>query len=90
MTDTELLESILEELKALRQQGNENTLWTVTDIARHLSVSTNTVYNRVICQSGFPEPLNIEGLSRRWKAKDVILWCTRMPKKVGRPRKQLA
>lgn len=67
MTD-ELLNQILVELK--RQNANHR-LWTAQDIADYCGLSRSTAYAKVICQAGFPKPIKLEGVSRRWKPAEV-------------------
>ena len=57
-------------------QTNQNVpqpLWTIADVAKHLSVSVNTVYNWRAKQQG-PPSLNLPGVVR-YSPSAVVAWC---------------
>lgn len=56
----------------------ENTLWDVEGIADWLHLSGSTVKQRVVCQPGFPKPVQPGGSKNsqpRWFAAEVIAWA---------------
>ena len=74
MSSEEILTAILAELK--RQNANHH-LWTAQDIADYLGLSKSTAYGRIICAPGFPKPIKLEGVSRRWKPSEVTAFIER-------------
>lgn len=69
-----LLSQILEEL---RRQNVNHRLWTAKDIADYLGLSKSSAYSRVICQPGFPKPIKLDGISKRWKPGEVQAYLDR-------------
>lgn len=73
-----LLLEILNELKA-QNAANDNSLWTASDIARYMRLSTSSVQSRVITRNNFPRAVRIpteKGLGgRRWYPKEVRDWA---------------
>lgn len=60
------------------QIGIENTLWDGEEIADWLHLSASTVKQRVVCQPGFPKPVQPGGSKNsqpRWFASEVITWA---------------
>ena len=54
-------------------QNISQPLWTIADVAKHLSVSVNTVYNWRAKQQG-PPSLNLPGVVR-YLPSAVVAWC---------------
>ena len=74
MNTDSLLAEILAELK--RQNANHR-LWSAQDIADYLGLSKSTAYGKIICAPGFPKPIKLEGVSRRWKPSEVTAFIER-------------
>ena len=74
-----ILLEILNELKAQNVASNE--LWSASDIARYMRLSTSSIQSRVICRKDFPRAVRIptdSGMGgRRWYAKEVKNWVLR-------------
>ena len=54
-------------------QNFSQPLWTIADVAKHLCVSVNTVYNWRAKQQG-PPSLNLPGVVR-YQPSAVTAWC---------------
>lgn len=74
-----ILLEILNELKAHNVASNE--LWSASDIARYMRLSTSSIQSRVICRKDFPRAVRIptdSGMGgRRWYAKEVQSWVSK-------------
>lgn len=74
-----ILLEILNELKA--QNVASNDLWSASDIARYMRLSTSSIQSRVICRKDFPRAVRIptdSGMGgRRWYAKEVQNWVSK-------------
>jgi len=70
----EILSEILAEIK---RQNTNHRLWSAQDIADYIGLSKSSAYARVICQPGFPKPIKLGGISRRWKPSEVQAFVER-------------
>lgn len=91
-TETELLEQILQSLKA---QNKDDRLWDASDIMEYTKTGKTTVYERIICKPDFPQAIRIptgrgNGIAR-WYPEEVKEWfkkfrCEGGKAKAGRKR----
>lgn len=64
---------ILEELKALNAQ---NRLWSTAEVGMYFGVSAKSACG-IVCKSGFPTPIKVPGIGRRWEPEEVKKWAKR-------------
>jgi hypothetical protein len=84
LLQSSIAEAILAELKRLNTQSvNDTTLWDADDVAAFLRVTKKHLQNhKILTRPDFPAafllPLTDERPAKRWRARDVMSWATRI------------
>lgn len=90
MTETDILKSILAELRKPEIPQNFQW-WTTKDIATAIGYAEAVVRDRITHLPDFPKPARITGLGKnkdslgkpRWKAIDVVKWMEKQKEKAA-------
>ena len=82
MNNTNIDHSVLDRLENIesmleRMSRRDDSLWDVTDIARHLRMKKESVHSHILKLPTFPTAIKLETGGRRWMAGEIKAWSTR-------------